>query len=77
MKDISAYPTDDLMDELEKRYKHYVFAGERKSTKSDTTVVSKYYNGDTVKCVGLCRLVQGFVEEEHYKVSKTIDSKEI
>ncbi len=77
MKELSFYPTDDLIDELEKRYPHYVFVGERKSTKSNDLVLSKYYNGDTIKCMGLCRLIQGFIEEEHHKKTTTIKSEDI
>lgn len=61
MKDIQAYPSDDLIKELTRRYENIIIAGSKKPIKIDDSVYFRHYNGNFAACVGLCDIAKRFI----------------
>jgi hypothetical protein len=75
--ELGGVPTQDLIDELEGRFEHYVFVAQRKGLKQPADVVSKYYNGDIIVCLGLTDVMHDFIMKDYPKKFKDIDENEV
>lgn len=63
IKDIELYSDTDLIDELCKRYTHFVFSG-RKDLDDKTCERRRSWSGNHEICIGLCQGVIGYIVKD-------------
>jgi hypothetical protein len=56
-------PTDELIEELEKRFDAIVFAG-ASSVNEESSEHRLYFNGNTLVCIGLCHRALNFIDKD-------------
>ena len=76
MKDLEFYPTNDLFDELGKRFDSIVLIGEKQHSKSNDRIDSKFYEGNILKCLGLLKVLEKYLLSEYSKNLKTVSAEE-
>lgn len=81
MTDLSLVPVDVLIDELDKRFCHFVFSGcqvlsGKEGSKEDSKIFTmRKWNGNSATCIGLCGMLQVVITDAHLQSNK-LDSAE-
>jgi len=59
MKDIELIPTDDLIQELQKRFEAIIIHGTRENKNKD--VYTQHWKGNYSTCLGLCEIMKELI----------------
>ncbi len=64
MDELGIIPTEDLIQELGKRFEHWVFAGIQTGYEGhDKARTKRHFDGNMATCAGLCTLLQTMIAE--------------
>lgn len=69
--ELSLIPTEQLIDELDKRFCHFVFSGcqvltGKEGSKEESKIFTmRKWNGNSATCIGLCGMLQVVITDAH------------
>lgn len=76
MKDLSVYPTDDLLTELSERCESFVFMGEVKGIKTKDIMTIYRFKGNNFICSGFTSALDGYIMHDYHKKTHLVKTTE-
>lgn len=66
--DLTFVQTQQLLDELDKRYEHWIFSGLKTISKNpDRCLTERKWSGNSHTCSGLASMIQQAIYNDHIK----------